>query len=281
MSLRFSNPREGYQALHQDSHFGDEGIQDLPRMSKYNQTLSVWLLAIIIVCTVLDFSMVVWDRFLRVGPHSASTSAKLELLPFQNPYLNLEVLYRNPDFKSSTHDPIINNAPVLAQVSNTEPQKVLPPFHRYKLVGQLEDTAPIYERRLIVTHELESIAQFRVLDFGMENCSLSLTIPPINSTEDLLSTDLGDSVILDVWSLPARHKLNLYNLSWEKLPRPRVHIGQINATYGKTHHMPSFRCKSQSYQTFAVSCSSPGCLVNVTGKDTGASGLYMYQSQTI
>ncbi|KAG2151244.1 uncharacterized protein EDB93DRAFT_1140204 [Suillus bovinus] len=256
-------------------------VKDLPQRTNRNQMLSVWLLAITILCTVLDFSMIVWDRFLRVDLRSASTSDELEPLPFQNPYLNLEILYKDPNFKSSTHDPIINNAPVIAQVSNKERQKILPPLQRYRSVEQPETRAPMYERQLIVTHELESIAQFWVLDFGMENCSLSLTVPPRNSTEDFLHTDLGDSVILDVWSLPARHKLDLYNLSWSKLPRPRVHVGQMNASHGKTYRMPSFRCKSQSYQTFAVSCSSPGCLVNVTGKDMEPSGLYMFQSQTM
>ncbi|KAG2091826.1 uncharacterized protein F5147DRAFT_722908 [Suillus discolor] len=254
-------------------------LGDLPQRTKHNRTLSTWLLAITILCTVLDFSMIFWDRFLRVDLRSASTSDELELLPFQNSYLNLEILYKDPDFKSSTHDPIINNVPAIAQVSNKERQKIIPSFQRYKSVEQA--SAPIYEQRLIVTHDLESIAQFRVLDFGMENCSLSLTIPPRNSTEDFLYTDLGDSVILDVWSLPARHKLDLYNLSWSKLPQPRVHIGHMNVSYGKTSRMPSFQCKSQSYQTFAVSCSNPGCLVNVTGNDIGPSGLYMYQSQTI
>lgn len=280
MSPRFSNHREGYRALDQVIHFGDEDFEDSPQRTKHKQTLFVWLLAITIVCTVLDFSMIFWDRFLRVDLRSATSSSdKLELLPFQNPYLNLEVLYRDPDFKSSTHDPIINNGPVIAQVSNRERQKNFPPFQRYHSVGG--DRAPTYERRLLVTHELESIAQFRVLDFGMENCSLSLTVPPRNSTGDLLYTDLGDSIILDVWALPARHKLDLYNLSWSKLPRPRVHIGHMNVSYGKTYRMPSFSCRSQSYQTFALSCSTPGCLVNVTGKDMGPSGLYLYQSQTI
>jgi hypothetical protein len=115
----------------------------------------------------------------------------------------------------------------------------------------------------------------------MENCSLSLTVPQRNSTRDLLYTDLGDSVILDVWSLPARHKLDLYNLSWSKLPQPRVHIGHMNVSYGKTYRMPSFLCKSQSYHTFAVSCSSPGCLVNVTGKDTGPSGVLVTMSTIV
>lgn len=275
---RFFNPREGYQALNQVTHSDDEDVKDLPQ-TKHSQTLFAWLLAITIVCTVLDFSMIFWDRFLRVDPRSASTSNELERLPFQNPYLNLEILYKNPDFKSSAHDPIINTVPVIAQVSNREHQTIFSPFQRYKSVVQSK--APTYERRLIVTNELESIAQFRVLDFGMENCSLSLTVPPRNSTEDTLYTDLGDSVVLDVWSLPARHKLDLFNLSWSKLPQPRAHIGQMNASYGKTYHTPSFQCESQSYQTFAISCSSPGCLVNVTGKDMGPSGLYMYQSQTV
>lgn len=127
-------------------------LEDVPHRTKYKQTLSVWLLAITIVCTVLDFSMIVWDRFLRVDLRSASSSDKLELLPFQNPYLNLEILYRDPDFKSSTHDPIINNVEVIAQVSNRERQKTFPPFQRYKSVGQ--DRAPVYERQLIVTHEV-------------------------------------------------------------------------------------------------------------------------------
>ncbi|KAG2124198.1 hypothetical protein DEU56DRAFT_917154 [Suillus clintonianus] len=275
----FSNSREGYQALHQDTHLSDEDLEDLPGRTNHNQTLSVWLLAITIVCTVLDFSMVAWDRFPRIDLRPTSTSDEFELLPFQNPYLNLDILYKDSNLNNSTHDPIINNVPVIAQVSNTEHQKVFPPFQPFKSVG--EYTAPIFEQWLIVTHEVESIAQFRVLDFGMENCSLSLTVPPRNSTGDLLSTDLDDSVILDVWSLPARHKLDLYNLSWAKLPRPRVHIGHMNASYGKTYRMPGFKCKSQSYQTFAVSCSSPGCFVNITGKDLGPSGLYMYQSQTI
>ncbi|KAG1736053.1 hypothetical protein EDD22DRAFT_959852 [Suillus occidentalis] len=276
MSPIFSNHREGYHALDQVTHSGDEDIEDLPQRTKYKYTLSDWLLAITIVCTILDFSLVVWDRVLQVDLRSTSSSDEL---PFQNPYLNLEILYKDPDFKSSTHDPIINTVPVIAQVSNRERQKIFPLFQHYSSRGQ--GRAPTNERRLLVTHELESIAQFRVLDFGMENCSLSLTVPPRNSTGDLLYTDLGDSIILDVWSLPARHKLDLYNLSWSKLPRPRVHIGHMNVSYGKTYRMPSIPCKSQSYQTFAVSCSSPGCLVNVTGKDMGPSGLYMYQSQTV
>jgi len=129
-----------------------EDIKDLTQRTTLtrSQTLSAWLLAITIVCTVLDFSMIAWDRFL--SPRFASSSDELELLSFQNPYLNLEVLYMNPDFKSSTYDPIINNAPVLAQVSKTEPQKIFPPFQRYTSVDH--ESIPIYERRLIVTHEV-------------------------------------------------------------------------------------------------------------------------------
>lgn len=127
--------------------------EDSPQRTKHKQTLFVWLLAITIVCTVLDFSMIVWDQFIRVDLHSAASSSdKLERLPFQNPYLNLEILYRDPDFKSSTHDPIINNGPVIAQVSNREHQKIIPPFQRYNSVDR--DRAPIYERRLLVTHEV-------------------------------------------------------------------------------------------------------------------------------
>lgn len=42
----FSNNGEGYQALDQATHFGDEDLEDLSQRTKHKQTLSVWLLAI-------------------------------------------------------------------------------------------------------------------------------------------------------------------------------------------------------------------------------------------
>ncbi|KAF8876529.1 hypothetical protein CPB84DRAFT_1852940 [Gymnopilus junonius] len=52
-------------------------------------------------------------------------------------------------------------------------------------------------------------------------------------------------------------------------------------SYDTTVEMNKFPCKSQSYQTFEITCSLPNCNVDIMGIDEECSGLYLQQYQTL
>lgn len=120
--------------------------------------------------------------------------------------------------------------------------------------------------------QMSTIAQFRVLDFGMENCSLVVTVPPRNKSNAILSGPLDGTALLDVWALSVERKLKMHKLSWATRPQSRTFLGSHPISFNATHKLPSFSCSSGTYQTFEFSCSVPECHIDLLGVGTQASG---------
>ncbi|KAH7918120.1 hypothetical protein BV22DRAFT_1025126 [Leucogyrophana mollusca] len=237
-----------------------------------------WAIIVIAMCTVLDLVLV-----LCVGiQYARSTiwSKPDEPLQIRSSYVNLDVLYANTNISASRHGPIMSHARAFAQVSSAEPDRVYPSYSGREI--RKEGILPLYERRLLVTPEISTIASFRVLDFGMESCSFAVAVPPKNQTTDFISGPQGNgTVTLDVWSLQVEGALDLRDLSWKTRPRSRSFLGPLTVSYGAIRQMPKFPCRSQSYQTVEISCSTPECNVDVLGVGAEVSSLYMYQYQTV
>ncbi|KAJ7178758.1 hypothetical protein C8R43DRAFT_974370 [Mycena crocata] len=232
--------------------------------------------AIIICCTVIDMLLLL---YLGVVQHRAANRTSTngeDDLEIRSPYVNLAELYSQTSLTSSKHDPIVNHARAFVQISSTEPHKVFPP---YGLMRPIPDgMVPEYERHLLVTPKISTVAQFRVADFGMENCSLSITVPPRNDSSAHLT---DEPATLDVWSLPVTKKMKMHKLSWATRPTGGKLFGSLPVSFGETHRLPGYRCESSSYQSFEFRCSTPNCKIDIMGKGVGASGLYMYQYQTV
>lgn len=119
-------------------------------------------------------------------------------------------------------------------------------------------------------NKMSTVAQFRVADFGMENCSLSITVPPRADSEDHIS---DEPATLDIWSLPVTKKMDMQKLSWANRPTSGTLLGSLPVSFGETHRLPGYHCLSGSYQTFEFRCSTPGCKIDVMGNGDKASGL--------
>lgn len=208
----------------------------------------------------------------------------------RSPYINFDLLYSNTTAQRTRHDPIVNHGRDFVQISSTEPHRAYP-YYGDLVLTEVGPVPPL-TRHLLVTPEVSSnfkfyiyppilmeckvstIAQFRVVDYGMESCSLAITTPPQNDSATTISSSLDLPVSLEVWTLPAKHKLDLARLTWTTRPQPRAHLGTLTITYGNTYHIPRFECRSGSYQTFELSCSSPDCHIDIMGVGEGKSGKY-------
>ncbi|KAJ7844411.1 hypothetical protein B0H14DRAFT_997040 [Mycena olivaceomarginata] len=231
---------------------------------------------IIVLCTVIDMLLLL---YLGVHQHSANKTAGSEDhddLEIRSPYVNLASLYSQTSLQSSKHDPIVNHARAFVQISSTEPHKVFPPYGLMRPTG--DGMVPEYQRHLLVTPTISTVTQFRVADFGMENCSLSITVPPRADSEDHIH---DEPATLDIWSYPLTKKLDMQKLSFATRPTGGTLLGSLPVSFGETHRLPGYRCLSGSYQTFEFRCSTPECKIDVMGDGDRASGLYVYQYQTV
>ena len=112
------------------------------------------------------------------------------------------------------------------------------------------------------------------MDFGMENCSLAITVPEGTDTRDTVTSSEGKFAVVDIHQIEVRKKLNLRTLSRSRLPPERKYIESLLVSYGKTAETGVFPCHSRSYQTFEITCQTPDCHIDVMGNDSDESGVY-------
>lgn len=113
------------------------------------------------------------------------------------------------------------------------------------------------------------------MDFGMENCSITLTTPPNpdtapprpdQSTHQPSSQGPEGSdteILLDVWSLNSTYSIKQFQLSWLTKPSRQAHLGVLPFRWNTTVSLPGFPCKHGTYQNIELSCQSGECDVDV------------------
>ncbi|KAI0056951.1 hypothetical protein BV25DRAFT_1920588 [Artomyces pyxidatus] len=276
MSSQTLQPRAKYAPLPQD----DETIEKPAESKTY--ALIRWSTIVLLLCTVVDVFLVLSlvlrsDREVFSSTPASPTSA----LEMPNMYINFDKLYNGTIQENRTFPPIVNIPRGMSQVSSAQPNKVFPQWPESWLT--IYGSVPINSRRLWVSPEVSTIVQFRVMDYGMENCSLVLTIPPAaeNGTDILVSDLREDQARVDVWALSTSKRLDPQTLTWKTCPTRAAHVGMLAASYNETHELPSFACRSGSYQAFELSCAGSGCGLDITALNgQTAVGLYMRQYQT-
>ncbi|KAA1474023.1 hypothetical protein DENSPDRAFT_860145 [Dentipellis sp. KUC8613] len=232
---------------------------------------------IIVTCTIVDTLLV-----LQLGIRYFKASAPLDVdsLEFRSPYIGFDNLYRNKS-RSTQSGPIFNLGRALWQVSSAEPNKVFPQWPDSWMSP--DGLVPLDDRRVLVNEKTSTIAQFRVQDYGMEKCRITLAIPARSEVDAPQATisGLAESVELDVWMLSTEKRIKAHKLSWKTKPPRGKHLGTLVATPGTTQELPGYACASGSLQTIEVTCSTPGCLLDINVADRKFFGLFLKQYQTI
>ena len=113
--------------------------------------------------------------------------------------------------------------------------------------------------------QVHTVAQFRALDFGMEECSLVIQLPGngdrVESKEPFLFHPLS---ALDVFRLDAPKPLDVRKLSYSTRPQRREQVATVTPRAGGETPVARFPCVWGSLHTFEVACSSSSdCLVDI------------------
>lgn len=120
-----------------------------------------------------------------------------------------------------------------------------------------------------IGRQISTIAQFRVMDYGMEKCSLAFHLPdsPTPYLDPIISTTSGEDAIVDVWLLSPNGPLDPRSLTWSSKPTARLHLGTLSIAHNRATSLPPLPCTSNSFQAYQLTCVSDGCLVDVGSID--------------
>ena len=121
---------------------------------------------------------------------------------------------------------------------------------------------------------MSTIAQFRTLDWGMDNCTVEISLPP--TTNDATNLDMIRSPsTLAVWLLDPSNELDIKRLSYSSKPDRVASLGRLTVSPGVSVTSPTFPCPRDAFPTVEVECESAECAVDVlhTGRSEG--GAYL------
>ncbi|KAL5492818.1 hypothetical protein ACEPAI_4266 [Sanghuangporus weigelae] len=167
---------------------------------------------------------------------------------------------------------------VLSQVSELDPAMSRPDDSTRRLteIGTISPDS----RRFALAQGMSSISQFRAVDYGFENCSLSIALHSDPSQEFF-----SHGMLVDIWALDGSSKLDASRLSWNSRPRRKLLLESVEFRQNVTISLrQNWFCKWGSMQTFEFVCSGQSqiCFADFwqNPKDS-ALGVTMIQRSTL
>ncbi|KAM5531441.1 hypothetical protein V8D89_014898 [Ganoderma adspersum] len=200
-------------------------------------------------------------------------------LEYADPYIGLAELYASGRVNSSPIDPILIRPRVSAQVYVDEPDKLAPRGERdywHETWGMLSP----HERHLHVTPNVHTIVQFRAIDFGMEDCHLVFTLPPLGfPLEDRAFFAMNPASHFDVFRFAAARPLDMKVLSYRTRPKREEKVATLQARLDGDTEIHRFECPRGSLHVFEVACAEgEECMVDVWSSQNTT---YEYMHETM
>ncbi|KAJ6602436.1 hypothetical protein DFH09DRAFT_899664 [Mycena vulgaris] len=228
------------------------------------QRFVYWSIIVISVCSMVDVLALVYFAARTSFQYPGTVTD----MPIRSSYIHLEDLYLKKHYQSSKIEPIINLPKVLQVVDSSQPNQVIPQWA--ETWATPHGIVPVNDRRFRITNTVSTVAQFRVLDFGMESCVITLTMPSRNSSQTIGQLENH----LDVWRLKEDRKLDFNKLSWKSKPERSRLLGRFSITSGTTQQLVGFSCVSGTYLTIEIACTIPGpdCLFESVATQKDAVG---------
>ncbi|KAI0347946.1 hypothetical protein BDW22DRAFT_1424185 [Trametopsis cervina] len=229
------------------------------------------------LCLILNACALLYLLEWRGNVTTIQLKTDLGQLEWRSTYIDFDVLYKDSATKgfTSSYRPITNHAQMTTIVSSAHPMQASSLKQNYKLF--IEGNSTVNARRLYVTPSISTVAQFRVLDWGMENCTLEVALPG-DSDEFTTITYVSPQAEVDVWLLDPTDELESARLSWSTKPARDKFLGTLAVGPGVNSSTSSFRCPTASYQTVEIACLN--CTVDATHVGYSSSGFFLKQAQT-
>ncbi|KAF9562252.1 hypothetical protein CPC08DRAFT_687886 [Agrocybe pediades] len=260
-----------------DSEVVGNRMEVSSKQAKLGYYISAALISILFLIDMIAFILVI--RMLL----DANTIGSEDTLEFRNPYIGLDELYTSGKVKSSTYSRLVNEPRFATQISSADPDRVFPvDLHRW--LTDFGFVSPS-DRRLKVSTTVSTIAQFHVLDYGMERCALAVRLP---KRGDILPHPYSlpvshDAVALDICELSVSRPLEEQALSFAARPPCLRKLATLQARVGEEVETPRFDCKSGSFLAYQISCvgSEESCDIDVWSNQNATWGFYINQYQTL
>ncbi|KAI0318248.1 hypothetical protein OF83DRAFT_1242529 [Amylostereum chailletii] len=207
---------------------------------------------------------------------------KPSAIPLRRPsqYIHMQSILQSSNF---TYPPITNFPPIVMQIDTADKQRAMHQDER----GWYPSPGSIYpdDRHIVISREHSSVAQFRHLDFGMERCVLTASLPFKTDTFDPTISLTSPSTI-DVWILDQPHELSPYTPgTWDRAAKRTRKLATLTFSSDAQTSSDAFRCPSAEFSTFELACaeSQPDCRVDFwqDQRILPVGGLYITQTQTV
>jgi len=181
--------------------------------------------------------------------------SKLELLqlPVIHSYAGIDELAKAVNHSYEETLSILNHPRLMTQVSSADPGKAWPDIDQ--IYNPEMGTVSPDARRFHVEPTINTVAQFRVVDYGMENCHIHVNPGPILGNPSRWG---WPAPRITVWRLTGDEKLEAKALSWKTKPA-RSHVlahWELNTDQAVT--TPSFNCAWGTHPTFEFEVETPG-----------------------
>ncbi|KAI0803207.1 hypothetical protein BC629DRAFT_1591291 [Irpex lacteus] len=255
---------------------------NLSCMSKLLNTAVNLSICVVAVCALLNawiiYSTLSYGHMAEI---TLRTRYDLKQLAWRSSYIDFDRLYKSPPKAASSamYGSVVNHAQSTAIVSAVQPNQVLPPpQEEYHLF--FDGNSTVNSRRLVATSDISTISQYRILDWGMENCTISVTLPPSSDMFTKLHV-LSTPAYVNVWVLVGAEELDFGVMTYATKPQRRFLLGTLSVAAGETVTSPSFRCLTASYLAIEIESAGPQHVLNVTHIGYSPFGLYIRQSQTV
>ncbi|KAI9068961.1 hypothetical protein FKP32DRAFT_1560618, partial [Trametes sanguinea] len=223
---------------------------------------ALWLGALVLIIACTDLAALLYVGYLsRTVFQDKDFAANLE---YASPYIGLDALYASGKVNASKVDPITIRPRISAQVFVNEPGKLAPIGERdywHETYGMMST----HERRLHVTSEIHTIVQFRAIDFGMEDCHLVFTLPPLGvPLEKGASIEFNPSSRFDVFRLESERPVDLHKLSYKTRPKVLEKVAEgVNPRVDEETLIHRFPCPRASLHVFEVACADGSdCMID-------------------
>ncbi|KAG7097042.1 hypothetical protein E1B28_004433 [Marasmius oreades] len=254
------------------------------RSSFRPSSLLLWAcITISISSSFTALSLLLYDQ------NSISTTATTEGyalgdLRRPNPYVNLQQVYRTGPLTSRPRIPAIYNFPhTLLQIDASDPKRAFLP-EKHRSYSSTEGFIYPDDRSFEVSSKLSTVIQFKNQDFGMENCTLELTIPESSRTDFNPAVHIDHSSTIEVWMLDNSREISRYDL-WDRAPQRQYLFDEISLDgKGTKESRLHYHCPSTTFSTFEFTCKvgNPHCLVKFwQRKSDTPNGIYIVQHDSL
>ncbi|KAF5366554.1 hypothetical protein D9758_008992 [Tetrapyrgos nigripes] len=242
---------------------------------------------LVIVASIAALCSSIWNvaimNALKAESSSQSSFTPKAQLFRPNPYIGLEMASIKPS--SPRPEPILNPPILMARTNSSDVDRVYLDIPKVDTrYGQVYPE----DRDFHITKEVSMILQFRVMDYGMERCTLIAKLPSsaeLDHSEYPRFYDIHPNGLhVDIWELDSSLQLDAKTLSFASRPRRQALDGTWKVEMGRDMRLTETRnCSSRSLLTYELVCASMEYCQLYFKQDghTPVIGVYVEQSSSI